>query len=64
MQDEKDYINEYKMFLEKLKQFSQEYNHYKIMPIQLINNLKIAYIQKLSLEDINNININSKLHLL
>ncbi|TNH32155.1 hypothetical protein FDW45_09990, partial [Campylobacter helveticus] len=42
----------------------QEYNHYKIMPIQLINNLKIAYIQKLSLEDINNININSKLHLL
>ncbi|TNB59994.1 hypothetical protein FDW43_10200, partial [Campylobacter helveticus] len=58
------YINEYKMFLEKLKQFSQKYNHYKLMPIQLINNLKIAYIQKLSLEDINNININSKLHLL
>lgn len=34
------------------------------MSIQVINNLKIAYIQKLSLEDINNININSKPYLL
>ncbi|HEF6292771.1 TPA: hypothetical protein SAS24_001692, partial [Campylobacter jejuni] len=36
----------------------------KLMSIQVINNLNIAYIQKLSLQDINNININSKPYLL
>ncbi|HDZ4294464.1 TPA: hypothetical protein RTB24_001883, partial [Campylobacter jejuni] len=64
IQDEKEYINEYKIFLENLNYFNQEYNNYKLMSIQVINNLKIAYIQKLSLEDINNININSKPYLL
>ncbi|MBZ7935834.1 hypothetical protein H2279_04170 [Campylobacter sp. B0100352/1] len=64
IQDEKDYINGYKIFLENLNHFSQEYNNYKLMCIQVINNLKIAYIQKLSLEDINSININSKPYLL
>ncbi|MCW1344238.1 hypothetical protein OLP53_06150, partial [Campylobacter jejuni] len=42
----------------------QEYNNYKLVSIQVINNLKIAYIQKLSLENINNINIDSKPYLL
>ncbi|XMD79303.1 hypothetical protein UPTC5117_00944 [Campylobacter lari] len=64
IQDEKEYINEYKIFLENLNHFNQEYNNYKLMSIQVINNLKIAYIQKLSLEDINNINIDSKPYLL
>ncbi|EOH7268391.1 hypothetical protein ACMCUY_001661, partial [Campylobacter jejuni] len=47
-----------------LNYFNQEYNNYKLMSIQAINNLKIAYIQKLSLENINNINIDSKPYLL
>ncbi|WP_412097374.1 hypothetical protein [Campylobacter lari] len=64
IQDEKEYINEYKIFLENLNHFNQEYNNYKLMSIQVINNLKIAYIQKLSLQDINNINIYSKPYLL
>ncbi|MCR6571555.1 hypothetical protein CINS5986_07745, partial [Campylobacter insulaenigrae] len=64
IQDEKEYINEYKIFLENLNHFNQEYNNYKLMSIQVINNLKITYIQKLSLEDINNINIDSKPYLL
>lgn len=64
IQDEKEYINEYKIFLENLNHFNQEYNNYKLMSIQVINNLNIAYIQKLSLQDINNININSKPYLL
>lgn len=64
IQDEKEYINEYKIFLENLNYFSQEYNNYKLVSIQVINNLKIAYIQKLSLENINNINIDSKPYLL
>ncbi len=64
IQNEKEYINEYKIFLENLNHFNQEYNNYKLMSIQVINNLKIAYIQKLSLEDINNINIDSKPYLL
>ncbi|QOR00133.1 hypothetical protein HW242_02535 [Campylobacter lari] len=64
IQDEKEYINEYKIFLENLNHFNQEYNNYKLMSIQVINNLKIAYIQKLSLQDINNINIDSKPYLL
>ncbi|HEB8070415.1 TPA: hypothetical protein RZJ87_001729, partial [Campylobacter jejuni] len=64
IQDEKEYINEYKIFLENLNHFNQEYNNYKLMSIQVINNLNIAYIQKLSLEDINNINIDSKPYLL
>ncbi|HHP0319408.1 TPA: hypothetical protein ACRZSB_001841 [Campylobacter jejuni] len=64
IQDEKEYINEYKIFLENLNYFNQEYNNYKLMSIQVINNLKIAYIQKLSLEDINNIHINSEFYLL
>ena len=34
------------------------------MSIQVINNSKIAYIQKLSLQDIDNINIDSKPYLL
>ncbi|HAA2028600.1 TPA_asm: hypothetical protein GD851_09150, partial [Campylobacter jejuni] len=50
IQNEKEYINEYKIFLENLNYFSQEYNNYKLVSIQAINNLKIAYIQKLSLE--------------
>ena len=64
MQNEKDYINEYKIFLENLNHFNQEYNNYKLMSIQVINNSKIAYIQKLSLQDIDNINIDSKPYLL
>ncbi|HHT6953436.1 TPA: hypothetical protein ACTZ02_001781 [Campylobacter jejuni] len=64
IQDEKEYINEYKIFLENLNYFNQEYNNYKLVSIQVINNLKIAYIQKLSLQDIDNININSELYLL
>lgn len=64
IQNEKEYINEYKIFLENLNYFNQEYNNYKLVSIQVINNLKIAYIQKLSLQDINNININSELYLL
>ncbi|WP_193725773.1 hypothetical protein, partial [Campylobacter jejuni] len=64
IQDEKEYINEYKIFLENLNYFNQEYNNYKLVSIQVINNLKIAYIQKLSLENINNINIDSKPYLL
>ncbi|RTH73190.1 hypothetical protein C3I45_09460, partial [Campylobacter jejuni] len=64
IQDEKEYINEYKIFLENLNHFNQEYNNYKLMSIQVINNLNIAYIQKLSLQDINNINIDSKPYLL
>ncbi len=64
IQNEKEYINEYKIFLENLNYFSQEYNNYKLVSIQAINNLKIAYIQKLSLENINNINIDSKPYLL
>ncbi|HEG3363946.1 TPA: hypothetical protein SC054_001757 [Campylobacter jejuni] len=64
IQNEKEYINEYKIFLENLNYFSQEYNNYKLVSIQVINNLKIAYIQKLSLQDIDNININSELYLL
>ncbi|ECQ5484747.1 hypothetical protein FZJ68_09810, partial [Campylobacter jejuni] len=64
IQDEKEYINEYKIFLENLNHFNQEYNNYKLMSIQVINNLNIAHIQKLSLQDINNININSKPYLL
>ncbi|WP_193553602.1 hypothetical protein [Campylobacter jejuni] len=64
IQNEKEYINEYKIFLENLNYFSQEYNNYKLVSIQVINNLKIAYIQKLSLENINNINIDSKPYLL
>ncbi|HED6588311.1 hypothetical protein [Campylobacter coli] len=64
IQNKKDYINEYKIFLENLNYFSQEYNNYKLVSIQVINNLKIAYIQKLSLQDIDNININSELYLL
>ncbi|MFK0374879.1 hypothetical protein ACISMO_09280, partial [Campylobacter coli] len=59
-----EYINEYKIFLENLNYFNQEYNNYKLVSIQVINNLKIAYIQKLSLQDIDNININSELYLL
>ncbi|HID0718001.1 TPA: hypothetical protein R1663_001720 [Campylobacter jejuni] len=62
IQNEKEYINEYKIFLENLNYFSQEYNNYKLVSIQAINNLKIAYIQKLSLENINN--IDSKPYLL
>lgn len=38
MQNEKDYINEYKIFLENLNHFNQEYNNYKLMSIQVINN--------------------------
>ncbi|HFP7834799.1 TPA: hypothetical protein ACHD0Y_001860 [Campylobacter jejuni] len=64
IQNEKEYINEYKIFLENLNYFNQEYNNYKLVSIQVINNLKIAYIQKLSLQDIDNININSELYLL
>ncbi|MEA8951681.1 hypothetical protein QRY40_09725 [Campylobacter jejuni] len=64
IQNEKEYINEYKIFLENLNYFNQEYNNYKLVSIQAINNLKIAYIQKLSLENINNINIDSKPYLL
>ncbi len=64
IQNEKEYINKYKIFLENLNYFNQEYNNYKLVSIQVINNLKIAYIQKLSLQDINNININSELYLL
>ncbi|EIJ4294038.1 hypothetical protein LI626_001898, partial [Campylobacter coli] len=60
----KEYINKYKIFLENLHHFNQEYNNYKLMSIQVINNLNIAYIQKLSLENINNINIDSKPYLL
>ncbi|MCR6571808.1 hypothetical protein [Campylobacter insulaenigrae] len=63
-QDEKEYINEYKIFLENLNHFNQEYNNYKLMSIQVINNLKITYIQKLSLQDINSINMDSKPYLL
>ena len=33
MQNEKDYINEYKIFLENLNHFNQEYNSYKLMSI-------------------------------
>ncbi|EPX1479121.1 hypothetical protein ACWW0Y_001947 [Campylobacter coli] len=64
IQNEKEYINKYKIFLENLNYFNQEYNNYKLVSIQVINNLKIAYIQKLSLQDIDNININSELYLL
>ncbi|HAN0784845.1 TPA: hypothetical protein IEE49_001759, partial [Campylobacter jejuni] len=64
IQNEKEYINKYKIFLENLHHFNQEYNNYKLMSIQVINNLNIAYIQKLSLENINNINIDSKPYLL
>lgn len=64
IQGEKEYINEYKIFLENLNHFNQEYNNYKLMSIQVINNPKIAYIQKLSLQDINNIYIDSEPYLL
>ncbi|MDO4672495.1 MAG: hypothetical protein Q4A76_06250, partial [Porphyromonadaceae bacterium] len=64
LNDEKNYNYECKIFLEILNRFNQEYNHYKLIPIQAIHNPKIAYIQKLSLHDIDTIHINSEPYLL
>ncbi|HEC2827892.1 TPA: hypothetical protein R2M40_001916, partial [Campylobacter jejuni] len=35
IQNEKEYINKYKIFLENLHHFNQEYNNYKLMSIQV-----------------------------
>ncbi|ECC1280654.1 hypothetical protein FNP02_10970, partial [Campylobacter coli] len=36
IQNEKEYINKYKIFLENLNYFNQEYNNYKLVSIQVI----------------------------